>query len=84
MTFFVYMLKTIDKKKPKTYVGYSIDISKRLDLHNSNRGAKATKGFKWKIIYKKKFLNKNTAMSYEYKLKNDRKYRIAILKKNDQ
>ena len=72
------MFKTIDKKKPKTYVGYSIDISKRLDLHNTNRGAKATRGFKWKIIYKKKFISKNAAMSYEYKLKNDRKFRLQF------
>jgi putative endonuclease len=83
MPFFVYMLKTIDKKKPKTYVGYTINITKRLDLHNSNKGAKSTKGFKWKVIYKKKFKIKNNAMSYEYKLKNDRKYRLSILKKND-
>ena len=83
MPYFVYMLKTIDKKKPKTYVGYTIDIQKRLRLHNSNKGAKSTKGYKWKVIFKKKFKSKNKAMSYEYLLKNDRKHRLSILKKND-
>ena len=83
MPFFVYMLKTIDRKKPKTYVGYTINIPKRLELHNSNKGAKSTKGYKWKVIFKKKFKSKNEAMSYEYLLKNDRKHRLSILKKND-
>ena len=83
MPFFVYMIKTIDKEKPKTYVGYTIDIPKRLKLHNSNKGAKSTKGYKWKLIFKKKFETKNEAMSYEYLLKNDRKHRLSILKKND-
>ena len=52
----------------------------RLLKHNSNKGAKATKGYKWKIIYKKKFLTKSKAMTYEYLLKNDRKKRLSILK----
>ena len=51
--------------------------------HNSNKGAKATKGYKWQIIYKKKFVNKSKAMSYEYLLKNDRKKRITIIKESE-
>ena len=35
------------------------------------------------MIFKKKFETKNEAMSYEYLLKNDRKHRLSILKKND-
>ena len=53
----------------KTYVGYTNNLKKRLILHNSGKGAKTTKGRKWKIIFKKKFLDKSTAMSYEYYLK---------------
>ncbi len=45
-------------------------------------GAKATKGYKWEIIFKKRFLNKSKAMSYEYLLKNDRKKRLSILKES--
>ena len=37
--------------------------------HNSNKGAKATKGYKWELIFKKRFLTKSKAMSYEYLLK---------------
>jgi putative endonuclease len=58
-------------------------LEARLLKHNSNKGAKATKGYKWKIIYKKKFLTKSQAMSYEYLLKNDRKKRLSILKESE-
>jgi putative endonuclease len=74
------MLKTLPGFKSKTYVGYSVDLVTRLKKHNSNKGAKTTKGYKWKIIFKKKFLSKSEAMSYEYYLKNDRKRRLSILK----
>jgi len=60
-----------------------MDLEARLLKHNSNKGAKATKGYKWKIIYKKKFLTKSQAMSYEYLLKNDRKKRLSILKESE-
>ena len=65
----------------KTYVGYTNNIQTRLDKHNTNKGAKSTKGYKWILIYKKRFKNKNEAMSYEYKLKKDRNKRKQILKK---
>ncbi len=74
------MLKTLNGFKNKTYVGYSTNLKIRLDKHNSSKGAKATKGYLWKIIFKKKFLTKSKAMSYEYMLKKDRKKRLSILK----
>ena len=63
-------------------MGYSTNLISRLIKHNSNKGAKATKGYKWEIIFKKKFLTKSEAMSYEYLLKNDRKKRLSILKES--
>ena len=78
MTYFVYMLKSITSKRKKTYVGYTRDLKRRLIQHNSNKGAKFTKGNIWIIIYKKKFILKSDAMTYEYKLKNDKNKRLAI------
>ena len=52
--YIVYMLKTTDLSKIRTYVGYTNDLQKRLIKHNSNKGAKATKGYKWEVIFKKK------------------------------
>ena len=80
MFYYTYMLKCISPGINKTYVGYTNDLSKRLKSHNENKGAKATRGYKWVIIYKKRFINKSNAMSYEYKLKNDRKKRASIIK----
>ena len=77
------MIKTLNNFRNKTYVGYTKDIKVRLNKHNTNKGAKSTKGYIWEIIYKKRFLKKKEAMSYEYKLKNDRKKRSSILKKHN-
>ena len=73
------MLKNIDRKTSKTYVGFTKNISERLRKHNSNKGAKSTKGYKWIVIYKKRFINKKDALSYEYSLKKDKKKRITLL-----
>jgi putative endonuclease len=81
MPYYVYMLKTLSGFKKKTYIGYTINLKNRLNKHNSSKGAKATKGYKWKIIYKKRFYSKNKAMSYEYFLKKDRKKRLSILER---
>tara|TARA_B100000768_G_C10998702_1_gene257014 strand:- start:314 stop:508 length:195 start_codon:yes stop_codon:yes gene_type:complete len=64
-------------------VGYTNNLRLRLLKHNTNKGAKATKGYKWEIIYKKRFLTKSKAMSYEYLLKNDRKKRLSIIKESE-
>ena len=79
MSFYVYMLINKDRFIKKTYVGYTNDLKKRLLLHNSSKGAKFTRGKKWKIIYKKRFYDKRLAMSFEYKLKKDLKKRRYLL-----
>ena len=80
MSFYVYMLKLISTKSI-TYVGYTKDIKKRIILHNSGKGAKFTRGRKWKLIYKEKFSSKNKAISREYYIKKNRKLRNEIKKK---
>jgi len=76
------MLKSISPGFNKTYVGYTNDLILRLNKHNSNKGAKSTKGYKWLLIYSKKFKTKSEAMSFEYKLKKNRVLRKEILKKS--
>ena len=73
------MLKNIDRKSAKTYVGFTNNVNDRLKKHNTNKGAKSTKGYKWVVIYKKRFINKKDALSYEYSLKNDKKKRKTLL-----
>ena len=79
MQYYVYLLQSVDSKKNKTYVGYTKDLKKRIFLHNEGKGAKATRGYKWKIIFKKKFFSKSKAMSFEYELKKNRTLRKKIL-----
>ena len=81
MVFYVYLIKTIKGYKKKSYVGYTNNIKSRLDKHNSNKGAKSTRGYKWKLIYHRKFVTKSAAMSYEYRLKKDIIKRKRILNK---
>ena len=80
MSYYVYMLKLISKKSI-TYVGYTKDIKKRISLHNSGKGAKFTRGRKWKLIYKEKYTSKNKAISREYYIKKNRILRNQIKKK---
>jgi putative endonuclease len=63
----------------KSYVGYTNNLSQRIDKHNNNLGAKSTKGYKWELIYKKRFYSKNKALSFEYKLKKDRNERLKLI-----
>ena len=81
MYHYVYIIKTLDGYLNKTYVGYSTNVNLRLKKHNASKGAKATRGYKWKIVYKKRFLSKSKALSFEYSLKKDRKKRSYILKR---
>ena len=79
MKYYVYLIKTINGFKNKSYVGFTNNIKSRLIKHNTNRGAKATKGYKWELIYKKSFFSKSKALSYEYLLKRDRLKRSIII-----
>ena len=57
MSYYVYMLKS-KSGKCVTYVGYTKNLEKRIDLHNSGKGAKFTKGRKWSLIYKENLTQK--------------------------
>ena len=79
MVYYVYLIKTLDGYINKSYVGYTNDLSQRINKHNNNQGAKSTRGYKWELIYKKKFYSKNKALSFEYKLKKDRNKRSKLI-----
>tara|TARA_B110000881_G_C18437509_1_gene444184 strand:- start:350 stop:580 length:231 start_codon:yes stop_codon:yes gene_type:complete len=68
--------------KHVTYVGYTNNLINRIKLHNEGKGAKFTRGRKWKLIYKEKFTSKSKAISREYYIKNNRSLRNTIKKKN--
>tara|TARA_B100001057_G_scaffold500057_1_gene613213 strand:+ start:69 stop:317 length:249 start_codon:yes stop_codon:yes gene_type:complete len=80
MSYYVYMLKSLNNKNI-TYVGYTKDLSNRIKLHNIGKGAKFTRGRKWKLIYKEKYNTKNQAILREYYIKKNRALR-NLIKKN--
>jgi len=81
MTYFVYLIASKKYKKLVSYVGYSSNLKKRLKLHNCGKGAKFTKGRKWKLLYYEKYKNRSTAMKREYELKKNKSLRNKIKKK---
>ena len=81
MKYVVYLIITSAKNKTISYVGYTNNIKKRLKLHNSGKGAKFTKGKKWKLIYSQNYKSKIKAMQEEYKLKKNYKLRKLIKSK---
>ena len=80
MSFYVYMLRSLGSNSV-TYVGYTSNLKKRINLHNTGKGAKFTRGRKWKLIYKEKCNSKGEAISREYYIKNNKKIRNEIKNK---
>ena len=81
MPYYVYMLKSKGIKSV-TYIGYTNNLIKRINLRNSGKGAKFTRGRKWILIYKEKFKSKNEAISREYYIKSNRSLRKKIKEKS--
>ena len=84
MNYYVYVLCSHNKAKFTTYVGYTSNLNRRLILHNKGKGAKFTRGRRWKIIYTEKYKTKQKAKSREYYIKKNRKFRNLIKKNLDE
>ena len=70
MSYFVYLIGSIKKSKLITYVEYTKNLKRRLNLDNSGGGeAKFTRGRRWKVIYKEKYSTKSEALSREHFIK---------------
>ena len=78
MTYFVYLIGNYRKLKLTTYVGYTNNLKKRIDLHNSGKGAKFTRGRNWKLIYREEFPTKKEAILRECYIKKNKKLRDLI------
>jgi putative endonuclease len=78
MSFFVYVLGSWREKDRRTYVGWTTDLKRRLQQHNAGKGAKSTKGRKWTLLYSERCRTRNAAMSREWYIKRDKKFRAAL------
>ena len=51
------------------------NLERRLDHHNSGTGAHSTRGRKWALLYAERYNTRGEAMSREWHLKRDRRFR---------
>jgi putative endonuclease len=65
--FYIYVLRSIDFNR--NYVGFTTNIEKRLEEHNSGK-TKSTKPYRpWKILFSERFDTKTEALLREKFLK---------------
>ena len=81
MSYYVYVIINDQKSKLTTYVGYTNNLKRRLLLHNKGKGAKFTRGRKWKLIYNEEYETKKEALSREYYIKKNKRFRSLLKKK---
>jgi len=81
MKYYVYMILSKVNNRLISYVGYTNNLQKRLFLHNTSKGAKFTRGKKWKLIYSRIYYDKSQAMKEEFKLKKNYAKRDILKKK---
>jgi putative endonuclease len=80
MASFVYVLLARNPSgRAITYVGWTLDLARRLAEHNRGaKGAKTTRGRRWTLIYAEKHRTRRKAMAREYALKRDKRFRALL------
>lgn len=80
MSAYVYVLGCEGAAAYLTYVGWTLDLDRRLKQHNSGSlaGAKSTRGRVWTVIYAERYPTRSEAMSREWHLKRDRRLRRRL------
>ena len=78
MKNFVYILGSEKAGVWQTYVGWTNDLTKRLTAHNAGPGARSTRGRQWVLLYAENYPTRSEAMSREWYLKRDRRFRQAV------
>jgi len=78
MPCFTYIIGSPGQDGGKTYVGWTTDLEQRLAAHNNGTGAKSTRGRAWTLLYAEKYGTRSDAMSREWHLKQDRRFRKAL------
>jgi putative endonuclease len=75
---FVYVIAARGVRGIVTYVGWTTDLAQRLQAHNGAKGAKFTRGRRWRLLYAEGFPDRRQAMSREWHLKRDRRLRALL------
>ena len=79
---YVYVLVNTGKSPGRSYVGWTLDLERRLAQHNGAEGykggARSTRGRQWVLVYAEKCAGRGDALKREYRLKRDRAFRAAL------
>ena len=78
MGCYVYVLGSDGVGGVRTYVGWTVDLDRRLARHNGGRGARSTRGRRWRLLYAERYATRAEAMSREWRLKRDRTFRRLL------
>ena len=76
---FVYVLGSAGPRRYLTYVGWTLDLDRRLAQHNAGTGARSTRGRSWVLIHCERYATRQQAMSREWHLKRDRAFRKSLV-----
>ena len=77
--FFVYVLKS--DKDDSTYTGFTSDLDKRLEQHNSGKTKSIRSKLPMKMIYYEAFLTKDLAIQREQEIKKNRSVKERLFKR---
>ena len=78
-TCFVYVLGCRRGGRAFTYVGWTLDVARRLTQHNAGKGARFTRGRQWVLLHVERCATRRKAMSREWSLKRDRNFRRKLV-----
>ncbi len=78
MTSFVYILGSSAPSGYRTYVGWTLDLARRLAEHNAGKGARTTRGRTWTLLHSEEHPTRVEAMRREWYLKRDRALRRRL------
>jgi putative endonuclease len=81
MDCYVYVLGSTGRGGIRTYVGWTLDLTRRLMQHNGGRGARSTRGRVWVLLHSECYGTRTEAMSREWYLKRDRAFRKELSQK---
>jgi len=66
--YFVYIIRSLVHRN-RFYVGYTLDIQARLDMHNAGRSIYTHEHRPWELAFSCKFNEKAKALDFERYLK---------------
>ena len=84
MSCFVYVLHSDDGGPARTYVGWTLDVARRLAQHNAGTGARYTRGRRWTLVHVEELETRGAALRREIALKRDRRFRAGLREARQQ